>query len=299
MTTIEAQGKTIDEAISNALTQLHVSREQVSVEILDGGSRGFFGLMGTKPAVVKVTVTQEKPLSEPKSAPQPAPEIVVAPPRAPRSTEARKVAVSEPLQAPVEKEIQAPVTKEPAKPAAKAPRVPIAKEPETPIVYNEEEVQQIIARAKDALQSILKTLDVQYTVEVGRHDDQILMSVQSENENFLIGKRGTTLDAIQYLVNRIANKQAEQKIQVVLDTSSNYRVNRQQRLQKLATRLSRRVKTTGKPIIVAPMNPHDRRIIHLTLQDDPSIKTMSRGTGFMRRIVISTNKNPNRNRSKS
>ena len=144
---------------------------------------------------------------------------------------------------------------------------------------------------------ILAHLQIEYTVEVKKREDQILLNIHCDNENFLIGRRGSTLDAVQYLVNRMANKHAKEKIQVVLDTS-NYRFNRQERLEKLALKLSKKVKITGKSVTVSPMNPHDRRIIHLALQDDPTVKTLSKGSGFMRRITISSTKNHNRSRTK-
>jgi spoIIIJ-associated protein len=262
MKIIEEQGKTVDDAINKALEQLQVNRDQVSVEILEEGSRGFFGIMGAKPAKVRVSVSQKDTYNTIKE-------------------ELKSVhKKDEPLYQENRR------AEEPSE--NKAPREK---------ALNEENVQAIVSTAKKALQVILGQLDVEYTVEVKRREEQILLNIHCNNENFLIGRRGTTLDAIQYLVNRIANKQVEEKIQVVLDTS-NYRVNRKQRLQRLALRLSRRVKMTGKPVTVAPMNPHDRRIIHLTLQDDPSVKTLSRGTGFLRRVIISSNKNSNRNRRK-
>jgi spoIIIJ-associated protein len=244
MKTIDVEEKTVDEAINKALEQLQVSRDQVAVEILDGGSRGLFGIVGNKPAKVRVSLSQGVP--EPTNG---------EPPYASRSTEA------------------------------------------APLKSDDENVQQIVIKAQEALSVILERLQIDYTVDVTHHDDQIRINIHCENENFLIGRRGTTLDAVQYLVNRIANKQAKEKIQVVLDTSD-YRIHRKQRLEKLALRLSRKVKMTGKPVTVSPMNPHDRRIIHLTLQDDPGVKTLSKGSGFMRRITISANKNSNRNRKR-
>jgi spoIIIJ-associated protein len=255
MKIIEEQGKTVDDAINKALEQLQVSRDQVSIEILDEGSRGIFGFMGTKPAKVKISFNHDTP--------NPIKEEHKAGPR---------------TDAPSQNALLTAETQEKKE-----------KIPET-IKHDEANVQQIVSTAKKALDVILDRLEVEYTVEVKKREDQILLNIHCDNENFLIGRRGTTLDAIQYLVNRIANKHIEEKIQVVLDTS-NYRVNRKQRLQRLALRLSKRVKMTGKSVTVAPMNPHDRRIIHLTLQDDPAVRTLSRGTGFMRRVVISSKSN--------
>lgn len=275
MKSIEQQGKTVDDAIQKALEQLEVSREQVSVEILEEGSRGLFGFMGSKPAKVRVSVREETTYSAIKE------ELQAVQKQEPPYQEPLPQAEPQPQQGTQdEQEEQEEEQEERAKPQ-----------------YTEESLQQITALAKDALHVIMTQLQVEYNVEVKRREDQILLNIHCENENFLIGRRGATLDAIQYLVNRIANKNVQEKIQVVLDTSD-YRVNRKQRLQRLALRLSRRVKMTGKPVTVAPMNPHDRRIIHLTLQDDPAVRTLSRGTGFMRRVVISSNRNSGRSRKK-
>lgn len=266
--TIEEQAKTVNEAINKALEQLHATREQVSVEILEEGSRGFLGFMGSKPAKVRVTINQEETYNAIKQELQSV------------RQETKLYQDVLPKDEPQDDEDEA---------------VSLPKKPLLEGAQREENVQKIIESAKKALQVILQTLDVPYTLDVKEHDDQILLNIHCENENFLIGKRGTNLDAIQYLVNRMANKHAIEKVQVVLDTSD-YRVNRKLRLQRLALRLAKRVKLTGKPITIAPMNPHDRRIIHLTLQDETSVRTLSRGTGFLRRIIISPSRNSNRPR---
>ena len=354
MRTLEQQGKNVDDAISKALEELHVSRDQISVEILEEGSRGLFGLMGARPAKIRVRVAQDAsydaikeelrsvPAAEAqetkpqkKQAEDSRPRRQQAPKekgrsQQQRSGEGQKNRAQErskdrtkdrPKDRPrertkensrvQEKEVQKERVKDAPRERAKensraqekeakkervkdAPKERVKDAPkervkESPKEYDEKDIQQITEKAKESLSVILANLQVEYKVEVKRRDDQILMNIHCDNENFLIGRRGTTLDAVQYLVNRIANKDIEEKIQVVLDTSD-YRVNRKQRLEKLALRLSKRVKTTGKSVTVAPMNPHDRRIIHLTLQDDTSIRTLSRGTGFMRRIIISSNR---------
>jgi spoIIIJ-associated protein len=266
MKTLEIEEKTVDDAINSALKELQVSRDQISVEILEEGTRGLFGI-GSKPAKIRVSYGQGEP--EPP-APTPSPKVQ------------KKETASSPPK---------------AEQRVKQPDKQSDKQEEAPRVIDEENMEHIVAAAKKALGILLGHLQIEYTVEVKKREDQILLNIHCDNENFLIGRRGTTLDAVQYLVNRIANKHAKDKIQVVLDTSD-YRVNRKERLQKLALKLSRKVKMTGKPVTVSPMNPHDRRIIHLALQDDPSVKTLSKGSGFMRRITISSNKHANRNRGK-
>ncbi|MBD3304838.1 KH domain-containing protein [candidate division KSB3 bacterium] len=278
MKSIEEQGKTIDDAINKALEQLQVNRDQISVEILEEGSRGLFGFMGTKPAKVRVSVTQGATYDALKEELQAVKEVSTSRPQSQQQSQTPPDTSSPPAT-------QETQSQEESSPAPSDP------------LQHEKNVEHIVSEAKKALAIILERLQIEYTVEVKKREDQILLNIHCDNENFLIGRRGTTLDAVQYLVNRIANKQADEKIQVVLDTS-NYRVNKKQRLQRLALRLSRRVKMTGKPVTVAPMNPHDRRIIHLTLQDDPAVRTLSRGSGFMRRIVISSSKQSDRNRKK-
>jgi len=265
MKSIDIKEKTVDDAINKALEQLQVSRDQVSVEILEEGSRGLFGFVGSKPAKIRVSVNQKTPYNTVKSKTQAGKEDRTLP------QNRRKKSANEASSS--------------------------SKQRKSENFQDDENVQHIVTTAKQALQVILQKLQIEYTVEVKKREDQILFNILCDNENFLIGRRGTTLDAVQYLVNRIANKHANEKIQVVLDTSD-YRVNRKQRLQKLALRLSRRVKMTGKPVTVSPMNPHDRRIIHLTLQDEPAVRTTSKGSGFMRRITISSSKNSNRSRRK-
>jgi spoIIIJ-associated protein len=313
MRTLEQQGKTVDDAISKALTELNVSRDRISVEILEEGSRGLFGLMGARPAKIRVKVAQDASYdaikeelrsvqpaeSQEKSPQKKAVENKANRPSRPQKQQASrgKKRQSQPRagEGPKDRSKEKERQKESSK---KQDEDSASKEQpaESPKTYDEKTIQQITEKAKDALSVILANLQIEYKVEVKRRDDQILMNIHCDNENFLIGRRGTTLDAVQYLVNRIANKDLEEKIQVVLDTSD-YRVNRRQRLEKLALRLSRRVKTTGKSVTVAPMNPHDRRIIHLTLQDDSSIRTLSRGTGFMRRIIISSNRSSKQRKS--
>lgn len=273
MKTIEVEGKSVDEAINKSLEQLNASRDQVSVEILEEGSRGLFGI-GSKPAKVRVSIGQEIP----------APQIA---PAAPRPVELQ----SPPT--PPQPAVQPAAPPQPAPQKAEEPQ----NSPEPVKVIDEEELELIVSKAKEGLKVILAHLQIEYTVEIKKREDQILLNIHCDNENFLIGRRGSTLDAVQYLVNRMANKHAKEKIQVVLDTSD-YRFNRKERLQKLALKLSKKVKMTGKPVTVSPMNPHDRRIIHLALQDDPTVKTLSKGSGFMRRITIASTKNHNRGRTK-
>jgi spoIIIJ-associated protein len=107
----------------------------------------------------------------------------------------------------------------------------------------------------------------------------------------LIGRKGETLDALEYLINKIVHKGAEDKKRIVLDTE-NYRSRREESLVNLAHRLADKAKKMGRPVTISPMNAHDRRIIHLALQDDKILRTRSTGTGLYRKVVISPEKKP-------
>ena len=103
----------------------------------------------------------------------------------------------------------------------------------------------------------------------------------------LIGRRGQTLDALQYIITRILNRKGLDKIKVVMD-SGDYRIRRKQYLEELALKMAEKSKLTGKPVVISPLNAHDRRIVHLILEKDKTLKTVSRGEGQLKKMVIST-----------
>lgn len=228
MRTLEEEGKTVEEAINSALVKLQVRREEVEIQVLEEGSKGFFGLIGGKPAKVKITVKElvEKP-------------------------EAREISVN-----------------------------------------GKAELDQQIIKVKEIVDGLLTKMGLSAVIDMKTRNEEIIFNIKCEDDKLLIGKRGKTLDALQYIVDLMIHKHLGDKLEVTLDTS-NYRLQRRQSLRNLALKLSRKVKNTGKPIVVAPLSPHDRKIIHMTLKDDPAIRTLSRGNGFFRRIVISKNNQNN------
>lgn len=120
------------------------------------------------------------------------------------------------------------------------------------------------------------------------NNNRISICLEGKNMGTIIGKRGETLDAIQYLVNIVANKERQEYIKIMLDTE-NYRARREETLKNLAYKLSKKAQKTRKPIILEPMNPYDRRIIHSALQDSKIVKTHSEGKEPFRRVVITPN----------
>ncbi len=137
------------------------------------------------------------------------------------------------------------------------------------------------------LQDITERMGVQATVEVEERDgDYIKVNIRGRNLGVLIGRRGDTLDALQYLVNIAASRAAKDGPGIIIDAEG-YRRRRERSLRKLASRLSERVKRTGRRVVLEPMTPHERRVIHLALRDDPCVETHSEGEEPYRKVVIS------------
>lgn len=140
-------------------------------------------------------------------------------------------------------------------------------------------------RAKDILAEILKHVDVPTVIESDVKDDHIYLNIISNGSGLLIGKRGKTLSALQYLVTKVLHRVAGESISVIVDTE-NYRSKREMSLTELAQQLSEKVKKSKRSLTTGPMNAQDRRIIHLALKEDHEVRTKSKGEGNLRRVVI-------------
>jgi spoIIIJ-associated protein len=130
---------------------------------------------------------------------------------------------------------------------------------------------------------------VEATVDLKEESERILLNIKGDGSGLLIGRKGQTLDALEYLINKIVHKGAEDKKRIVVDTE-NYRLRREDSLVQLAQRLAEKAKRLGRPVTISPMSAHDRRIIHLALQDDKTLRTWSTGSGLYRKVIISPEK---------
>jgi spoIIIJ-associated protein len=231
MKVIETTGKTIDEAIENALKELEAHRDDVEVEILEVPSRGIFGIIGCKAARIKVTMIKTE-LKETVEAVNEVKEI-----------EKAKIGKTE--------------------------------KPEDSAI--------------NFLQRIFDKLEVKVHSEVNYQGEFIYLSFTGDDLGILIGRRGETLDALQYLVNLVVSKKSGEKVRFILDVEG-YRKRREETLVNLAHRLSEKVKKTGHNIILEPMNPHERRIIHTALQNDQRVRTFSEGEEPYRKVIITRRK---------
>lgn len=202
MDEIKKSGKTVEEAVAAALAELKAEKEEVTITVLDEGSRGFLGMFGSKEAVVLVK----------------------------RNFKPERV-------------------------------------------------------AENFLREVFVSMGLIIKIDARMEDKHLLVDLTGDDMGILIGKRGQTLDALQYLVNLVVNKQSPSYISVMLDTE-NYRQRRKETLETLAFHLAKKVKHTRKNVVLEPMNPYERRIIHSTLQNDRYVTTFSEGKEPFRNVVI-------------
>lgn len=268
MSYIDVTGKTEDEAIRKALEQLHMDRDDVSVEILERAKSGFLGI-GSSPARVRVTYGQEEPEApaapvQPEKKPEPRPQPIPQP--KPEQPKTRK---PEPPKAPV----KAP---EPPK-AAQAP----AAAPEQPVL--DDNARRITEFLTGLLEHMDSPAQVQVTeTEKGRYS----VVLEGQKLGQLIGRRGETLDAIQQLTNYAVNSGREKRIRVHVD-AENYRAKREQSLESLARKVAAKVTRYRRSVTLEPMNAYERHVIHAALQDVPGVNTYSIGSEPNRRVVVS------------
>lgn len=145
--------------------------------------------------------------------------------------------------------------------------------------------EETAAEARKMLEGILNHMGFDFPTQATKVDDYIVLNIDGDGSGILIGKGGQTLDAMQYIVNKAMNKNGAERKRIILDTE-NYREKKEKNLIALAERLAEKVRRTRKPITLNPMNAHDRRVIHLALQNARGLVTKSRGDGAMKKVVI-------------
>ena len=342
MNSVVVTAKTLDEAITNALLQLGASSDQVNIEVLEEGSKGFMGLFGKsfkvratlkdgeEPVVeasepisnVKVTdaaeeVAAEEEVVKEESAPmQPIEAVTVT---------GEKVVIDDTIEKRLreansareakggnreerrdrregrrddrrdrrrddrrdrrenrEERLENREEEAQAKPAFEAPVYEIP--------ADAEEVQ---AKVKAFLTELLGAMGIQVAIETRFSAEGIMeVSIDGEGMGVIIGKRGATLDSLQYLATLVVNKGRADHVRLKLDTEG-YRARRQETLEKLAINLAKKVKRTGHRVVLEPMNPYERRIIHSVLQADRAVETHSDGEEPYRKVIISPKRRRN------
>ena len=275
---IDMSGKTEDEAIRRALSQLGLERDDVSVEILERAKSGFLGIGGT-PATIRVSYDDGQP--EPKEEPvKPEPK-----PAAPKA-EKKPVYCAEVLQ---KKEVRAKEKPErEAKRPERRPEPKVEKAPREPVDLGEEVHDEKSEQVRTFLSGLLEHMDAKaevkvYEVEKGRYK----VILEGEKLGALIGRRGETLDAIQQLTNYSINRSGESKRARVQIDAENYREKREESLERLAQKVAGKVVKYRRNVTLEPMNAYERHVIHTALQDTQYVTTFSIGTEPNRRVVVS------------
>ena len=271
---IRVSAKTVDDAITEALIQLGVTSDRLEYEVIEKGSAGFLGI-GMKQAVIEA---RRKPEPKEEKVEEP---VVEEPVR----VEPKKVEAVQPQKAAAEKKPDEPQKAAFEKAVEKEVKEEVKKE--TKLV----EVQpQTIKAVEDFLKNTMKAMDMEVELKTEIDQDGALcVDMSGEHMGILIGKRGQTLDSLQYLANRVANKHQEGYVRVKLDTE-NYRARREETLRHLAKNIAHKVKRNRRPVALEPMNPYERRIIHSALQSDPYVMTHSEGEEPFRKVVITLKK---------
>ena len=284
---IEVTGKTVDEALTNALIKLETTSDKVVYDVLEKGSNGFLGLFNSKPAKIKIRKKTDAELKSGSDAKKS---------EAPKAAANNKV-ISEVKLEPKKKakpEVKKEVKPE-VKEAAKAPVKPETKSGEERAEMSHEEIEN---RINNFLNDMFASMDMNVTVTItfDEKEECVNVDLSGDNMGVLIGKRGQTLDSIQYLTSLVVNKGKEKYVRIKLDTE-NYRTRRQETLESLARNIAYKVKRSRRPVSLEPMNPYERRIIHSALQNDKFVSTKSEGEEPFRHVVVflDREKNPNHN----
>jgi spoIIIJ-associated protein len=258
--TLDIEAKSIDDAIEKACREFGVAREKLNIEIISEESGGFLGMLSKKAKIRASLLSLDMDFAfadQPKTKSEPRIKI---------ETRVKP-----------EKEI----TKEnPRKQAG-------------PVVSNSDSM--LASKAKELLEGILQRMSLQFQVTLEEMPEKIVLNIEGNDTGLLIGKRGQNLDALQYILNKALNKSDNGRKMIMVDAEE-YRKRREESLLGLAERIRQKVKKTRKAVSLGHMSAHDRRIIHLALQEDTSLTTRSRGEGEYRKIVILPAKKGNNGR---
>ena len=261
---MEFSAKTVNDAITEACTHFVVESSKLDYEVVEEGSSGFLGI-GSKNAVIKARVKEENE------------EAILA---------AEEVKKEEKKEVKEEKKAEKKEIKEAVKEEKKEEKA--EKKEAKKVVVNAKEIED---KSVDFLKSVLHAMDLAAVVEASYNEEEECLDVNiiGDDMGVLIGKRGQTLDSLQYLVSLVVNKETNGYVRVKVDTE-NYRERRKATLENLAKNIAFKVKRTRRPVSLEPMNPYERRIIHSALQNDKYVTTYSEGEEPYRKVVVTLKK---------
>ena len=247
---IKISGKTVDDAITEACQRLEVTSDRLDYEVIEKGSSGFLGF-GNKPAVIKARVRSDEAI-------------------------------------PVEKSVDNE-KKEDIKETVKQAENTTEKVEKIENVEESAKKSGELNDPREFLDKVFDAMGIKADIKIEKTEEEINIELSGDEMGILIGKRGQTLDSLQYLTSLYVNKNSDNYVRVKLDTE-NYRSRRKDTLENLAKNLAYKVKRTKRPVVLEPMNPYERRIIHSALQNDKYVSTHSEGDEPYRKVVITYNR---------
>lgn len=254
---LEFVGKNMDQALEKASNELKIPVEDLAYDVVSYGSSGIFGLVGAKKA--KIRVKQKKTSAVDSETRSQAKDLV---------KDAFDLKEEDPA---------------PPKPKPKD-KAPAPKKEVTPPI-TPENLEHATKTGKEALERFANFITTESEVISEVKDQRIIFKIEGGNSGLLIGKRGQTLEAMQYLVEKIVNKQSEQRVRVLVDVEG-YLKTRKANLQKMAGRMADKAKKSNKPVTIGQMNAYDRRTVHMHLKSNRAVRTQSVGEGYYRKLII-------------
>jgi spoIIIJ-associated protein len=300
---IDVTAPTLEQAIKEGLERLGLSRNDVIIEIVEEGSRGVLG-MGQREAVVRLTPLRPPttPISqpEPPAPPPPAEPATPEPPTPPAAAPSPpSQEVEEPVWREVEpaaEEVEEPVWRE-VEPAEEEIEPPIVPEPELParerVTAGDEGTSYDAQLAQETLRELLEHMGMAgtdinvYHAEPASPEEEApwILNIEGEDLGILIGRRGETLNALQYITRLIVSRELQRRANIVIDVED-YKARRESTLERLARKMAEQAKRLGKTVTLEPMPPNERRVIHVTLREDSEVETESIGSGDDRKVTI-------------
>lgn len=326
MDSIRVEAKTVADAVTEASIQLGTSSDNIEYTVISEGSRGFFGIGGKKAVIdAKKKFTDDDLMKEVFGSSDKPEKAKREPKKEVRKEEVRKETKNDfkkdfkkefkkeaRTEAPQKKEAAPEMAAEPKKEERREPKKEFTREkrefrenskekkPETASAPEQEETElktprvpadpeEAKRRAVDFLKEMFRVMEMNVEIRAEFAEDTLAVEIEGEDMGLLIGKRGQTLDSLQYLTSLVVNKGKASYVRVKLDTED-YRSRRKATLENLAKNIAMKVKKTRRPVFLEPMNPYERRIIHSALQNDPYVTTHSEGDEPNRRVVVTPKK---------
>ena len=281
MESIEVSAKTVEDAVLEAAIKLGTTRDKVAYEVITQPTSGFLGIGGKK-AVIRAHQKSDEEMEAEQKADKEMEKLLE------RVKEKKPVETEKKEEAPKKQEKPAVKTEKAEKPAAPKAEAPKAK-PEIKTEKKEEKpaVPVDTAPVEKFLKDVFAAMDMEVVIGITQNpqDREMNITLDGADMGVLIGKRGQTLDSLQYLSSLVVNKNTEDYIRVKVDTE-NYRERRKATLENLAKNIAQKVKRTRKPVSLEPLNPYERRVIHSALQNDKFVCTHSEGEEPYRRVVV-------------